>query len=227
MSDELKLKKFQKKIDSFIKSNKATEKEIHALRVATRELYSLLDSDKPFKKEIKKILKLSNNIRDIDVFLDIYLKFLPKEYRSKMNMENVVQLCHISRKTEVDIFYKYLKTLMISSSINMQDAQYKVNLTKKIDLKFDKEVLHKYRIGIKKMLFKEKNALKQNKNKIKTLTEIKDILGEINDKMNGVERLKDYGIEPALLLEIQNFTQEYNLKLFNKFQKIKTGEFLS
>jgi CHAD domain-containing protein len=229
MSYELKLKKYKKKIDNYIKSNKADQEEIHALRVATREMYSLLDSDMPLSKEMKKIIKLSNVIRDIDVFVDVYLKFLPREYTSMVDLKEVLALCNKHRKKEVVILHKYLKTFVLPKHLDYQaqELKSKLNETKKEALRFDKKDLHRYRIRVKKALFQEKNMQEKNKDKIKLLTKMKDILGEINDKMNGVQRLKDYDTEPAILERIENFTQKYNKILFDRFKKIEIGKILS
>jgi len=79
----LKLKEFQKLIRHFTKKSLQSEDDIHKLRIKCRELFSLLDKEDVFAKSVKKIISLSNEIRDIDVFFSDYLDSLPKKERKK------------------------------------------------------------------------------------------------------------------------------------------------
>ena len=86
MDDKLLLKKLQeykKFVKQFIVDLKNSVEDIHTLRINSRELHSLISADDPFYPQLKRVIKLSNKIRDIDVFFEVYLHSLPKKYITK------------------------------------------------------------------------------------------------------------------------------------------------
>ena len=218
----LKLKEFKKLIRYFTKKSLQSEDDIHKLRIKCRELFSLLDKEDVFAKSVKKIISLSNEIRDIDVFFSDYLDSLPKKERKKVLDEISEKEKEDVRKKEIKKLHKYLKKLEIPKS-----AEQKAEETTPQELLFmefpelDKKKLHKYRIYIKKSLYKEKNSIPKDEKKIKSLTELKDALGTINDNFNGLERLKSYDIKEQLYAKIERYTQEENAKLYEKIKNDK------
>jgi CHAD domain-containing protein len=213
-----KLKEFRKYVKDFVKHNRSAIKEIHDLRTACRELISLLSSKEELYKKIKKVIKASNSVRDIDVFFEAYLASLPKKYLKKLDMKSINKRTHKSRKKELDKLHKYLKSLDMQSTILLEAKQDKSIVKPKEEPKLNQEELHKYRIYIKKLLYREKNSVPLNKNRVNALSKIKDCLGSINDNYNGYERLNNFEVKPKLLNRIANFTEAKNLKLFKKFQ---------
>ncbi|MBU1659071.1 CHAD domain-containing protein [bacterium] len=225
-----KLKEFKKYVKNFLKHHKESIEEIHELRVICRELFSLLQSDEPFSKIVKKVIKTSNKVRDIDVFSETYLKSLPKKYLKKMDTASIINSVNERRKKEIDKLHHYLKTLVVPESAEFHHEIQEMDMMNSEEVKLDKEELHVYRIYIKKILFIEKNSSSKDEKKIKTLSKIKDILGTINDNYNGVKELSSFDIQDKLLKKIEKFTQKQNLKLFKQFkdlnQKVNKGPFM-
>jgi len=218
-----RLKEFKKFNKQFVTHKKDSIKSIHNLRIHCRELSSLLSPENPFYTQVKKLIKASNAIRDMDVFLTVYLPSLPKDYKKQLDIKSIKKSILKKRKKKVAQLHAYMHSLAPSKSL---DIAKKVNKTSdKRDLSplvLEKKELHKYRIRIKKQLYKEKNSRPRNKDKIKTLTEIKDLLGTINDNYNGLKTLRRYNLKANLYNQIQDFTQEQNEKIFLAVQKITT-----
>lgn len=215
-----KLKEFKKYVKRFVNSRKSRPKNIHTLRILSRELYSLLSDADPFYERVKKVIKISNKIRDTDVFFEIFLPSLPKKYRNKLEIESIQKYTNKSRKKKIEKLHKYLKSLVIPKNVLFASENHELNFVSGEELRLDKIQLHKYRIYIKKVLAKEKNSFPRNETKIKILTKIKDILGMIHDNYNGIERLSMCSVNPVLLSEIENFIQEENVKLYNQFKSL-------
>ncbi|MFA6190829.1 MAG: histidine phosphatase family protein [Sulfurimonas sp.] len=222
-----KLKEFKKYVNNFLKHQKESIEDIHKLRVMSRELFSLLGTDEPFSKGVKKVIKTSNKVRDIDVFSEIYLKSLPKQYLNELDTKSIIKSVNEHRKKEIDKLHYYLKTLFIPESAEFHNENQEIDVINGEDIKLDKEELHTYRIYIKKILFMEKNSSAKDEKKIKTLNKIKDILGTINDNYNGVKELSNFDIKPNIFKKIEMFTQKQNFRLFKQFkylnQKVKKG----
>lgn len=210
-----KLEKFEEFIKHFIKKSLRNADDIHSLRIKCRELFSLLDKGDALARSVKKVISLSNEIRDIDVFFDDYLESLPKKYSKKVKEEISEKAKEGVRKKEIKKLHKYLKNLKIPKSAEQKTEEEAAQNLVTIRLpKFDKKKLHKYRIYIKKRLYVEKNSSSKDEKKIKNLTDIKDALGAINDNYNGLERLCSYGVKEKLYEKIERYTQEENAKLY-------------
>lgn len=217
-----KLQEFKKFINHFTKYSLQSADDVHTLRIKCRELFSLLSKDDVLARNVKKVISLSNSIRDIDVFFDDYLKSLPKKYRKKVQEEISEKAKDIGRKKEIKKLHKYLKNLKIPKSAEQKtEEKFLKNLVTMKLPKFDKKKLHKYRIYIKKRLYREKNSSVKDEKKIKKLTEIKDTLGTINDNCNGLERLRSYGVKEKLYKKIEKFTQKENAKLYEKIRGVE------
>ncbi|OYZ65819.1 MAG: hypothetical protein B7Y17_02685, partial [Sulfuricurvum sp. 24-42-5] len=208
-----KLKKFKKYVKSFVNSRKSGHKEIHSLRVISRELHSLLSDADPFYDRVKKVIKISNKIRDTDVFFEFFLPSLPKKYRNKLEIESIRKYTNKSRKKKIKKLHTYLKSLVVPKSVLFISENNELNFVSGEDLRLDKTQLHKYRIYLKKILAKEKNSVPKNETKIEILTKIKDILGMIHDHYNGLERLNLCDVNAVLLSKIKSFIQEKNERL--------------
>ncbi|MFA5455218.1 MAG: CHAD domain-containing protein [Sulfurimonas sp.] len=214
-----KLGEFEEFIERFTKKSLRSADDIHSLRIKCRELFSLLDKGDALARSVKKVISLSNEIRDIDVFFNEYLVALPKKYRKKALEQISEKAKDGGRKKEIKKLRKYLKKLEIPKSAEQKSEEKKEqNLVAMEFPSFDKKKLHKYRIYIKKRLYIEKNSSPKDEKKIKSLTDIKDALGAINDNYNGLERLKSYGIKEKLYEKIERYTQEENAKLYEKIK---------
>jgi len=217
---EKKLKDFKKIVKEFIQFRKSSIEEVHKLRVSCRELCSLLSIDDFFYYRLKKVMKLSNKIRDIDVFYEFYLDSLPKKYIRKLNLQTIINSTDKVRNKKIDKLYLYLESLVIPNNLEFISKKPIAFFASKGRLTLlNQEELHKYRIYIKKILYNEKNSFPINKVRVNTLKQIKDILGSINDNSNGLKRLSSYEIEGKLFKEIELFTHKENAKLFKVFIK--------
>lgn len=215
-----KLKKFKKYVEEFYLNHKSGIEDVHKLRVSSRELFSLMSHDEIFSKKIKKVIKLSNKVRDLDVFFEVYLQSLPKKFIDELDIQSIVESTDKIRQKGIDKLHLYLKYLEIPQKIEFNYEDIEPDIVKIDELEFNQEELHKYRMYIKKRLFKEKNSYPLNKKKIQVLTKIKDLLGDINDYSNGLKRLETYDIEPTFFKKIEEFTQEQNDILFKEFKTI-------
>jgi len=224
MDNELlvkKLRDFKKYVEIFVKYHKGSVENIHKLRTSSRELFSLLSVDNMFYNRLKKVIKISNKIRDIDVFFKIYLNSLPNKYITKLDIKTITDSANKSREKKLDKLHAYLISLVIPDIIEFkyEEVQFSLMDTDEFSLSNTSE-LHKYRIFIKKRIYKEKNSSPRNEKKVKKLTRIKDLLGTINDNINGLNMLKSYNIKIELFKQIQDFTQNKNTKLFKEFLEL-------
>ncbi len=215
-----KLQNLAKYVKVFVKKNKDGVEDIHKLRVKCRELFSLMGHDDSFYKRIKKVIKLSNKVRDLDVFYEVFIESLPKKYVDKLDIENIVGYTNKERKVYIENLHLYLKDLNIPSSVEFKYEEKAFEIPKIDELRLNPKALHKYRIYIKKSLYKEKNSYPLNEIKINILTAIKDLLGTINDNYNALKRLESYKIESKLFKKIEEFTKEQNDILFKEFKLI-------
>ncbi len=216
-----KLQEFKKVVKHFRKKSLQSAEDIHTLRIKCRELFSLLNKDDALAKCIKKVISLSNEIRDIDVFFGDYLAALPKKQRKKVKEEISSKAKDDGREKEIKKLHKYLKNLEIPNSVEQKkEEEISQNLVTMRLPKLHKKKLHKYRIYIKKKLYIEKNSAVKDENKIKDLTDVKDILGAINDNYNGLKRLRSYDIKESLYKKIKKFTQKENRKLYESVATI-------
>ncbi|MEK6658534.1 MAG: CHAD domain-containing protein [Campylobacterota bacterium] len=224
MKNELlskKLEEFKIYITRFIVKQKSSVKSIHSLRVNGRELLSLVSADDSFSTELKKVIKQSNKIRDMDVFIQAYLGSLPKKYILKLDIKTIKKSIKKKRKKKIKKLRLYLKSLVIPHSAEFErNVRNKSLKSRKIET-LNQEELHKYRIYIKKRLYNEKNSTPFDEKRVEVLTKIKDLLGEINDNYNGLKRLKRFAVKHKLFKEIQDFTNLENLRIFKEFKDIE------
>jgi phosphohistidine phosphatase len=216
-----KLQKLQTKIDKFVSKKKQDVQSVHSLRKDSRELLSLLDKENGFYPKLKKIIKLTNKIRDIDVFLKYYLNSLPKKYITQLHLDKIELDTTKSRNKKLLKLHTYLKSFKIPKHLKLKDEQISLSPSLNHEVpSLNQEELHKYRIEIKQRLYTELNFHPLNEQKVKTLTSIKDILGTINDNFNGLESTGFYDIDEKLFEQIREYTESENLRLFQEFKKL-------
>ncbi len=215
------LKKFQIKMHKFVAKKKCSVKAIHSLRVDCRKILSLLTKDTPLYTKLKKIIKLTNTIRDMDVFLDYYLASLPKEYGAKLELDTMHAHINKRRKKKLSKLYAHLKSFEMPKKMEVKHRERNTlpALSSEVP-SLNQAQLHPYRIQIKRRLYTELNSQFIDEKKVNILKEIKDILGSINDNFNGLERIKAYSIDEKLFEQISAYTERENLKLFQEFKKL-------
>ena len=224
MKNELlakKLKTYNRYIKHFVSHKKTSVDDIHTLRVHSRELSSLIPADNAFYTQLKKLIKASNTIRDMDVFLETYLAFLPKRLSSQLDIKSIKSSLKKKRKIRVEKLHIFLRSLVIPKDLSLQKTVQHPPTDINKDLPaLEQTQLHKYRILIKKRLYNEKNRIPKDEQTIQKLTKIKDLLGTINDNYNGLKWLNGYEIKPKLYDKVQAYTDKKNLKLYITFKEI-------
>lgn len=205
-----KLKEFKKYLNDFLGETDYGLEGIHKLRLRCRELYSLFGDVEPsyqsIAKEFKNILKKTNSIRDLDVFLEKYGEFLSGEQIDRLEYE---------RLKDVDELDKYLKHLQNIKAFKIIKNSFNIE---------DKKELHRYRIYIKKLLYREKNEKQPDPSKIKSLSNIKDILGSINDNYNALDMFEELNIKDEKLIKK---VKKRNKELFEKFNYLYSHHLIS
>jgi CHAD domain-containing protein len=208
-------------IDTLLQNNEDSVTFVHSLRKKTRELLSLVATTDPFYPKLKKIIKLSNNIRDIDVFLNAFLESLKLTQKKTLDINKIILISKNTRSKLFNQLYLYLEKLNIPKVVKdkstLQNLKTFPFLEKK-PLIFEQKALHKYRIHIKKIIYSLKNN--KEKKEIVILTTLKDLLGKINDNYNGLNRLEKFDIGDKLFQEIQEHIMKKNSKYFDKIQKL-------
>ena len=149
-----KFKKFKKYVKEFFLNHKSGIEDVHKLRVSSRELFSLMSHDEAFSKKIKKVIKLSNKVRDLDVFFEVYLQSLPKKFIDELEIHSIVESTDKIRQKGIDKLHLYLKYLEIPDKIEFNYEDIEFDIAKIDALEFNQEELNKYRIYINKKLFK-------------------------------------------------------------------------
>lgn len=222
-----KLQAFKEKLEIFKAGKKPGVEEVHRLRTATRELYSMLDCLDEYCPKLKRVIKLSNEMRDIDVFFETFLDVLPKKIVQKLDAKAIRKEADAKRKKRLDKFITYLEGLEVPETLELSTQKDAKNDTRKIQQvhqlsSVEKDELHKYRIFIKKKLYKEKNNVTRDEDKVVVLADIKDCLGTINDNLNGIERLRTFDIKEKILKQVESYIDNENVRLLKEFQALNT-----
>jgi len=124
-----KLEKFKEFIKHFTKKSLQSADDIHSLRIKCRELFSLLNKEGAFARSVKKVISLSNEIRDIDVFFDEYLESLPKKYRKKVQEEISKKAKESVRKKEIKKLAKERDAIILAHNYQIDDIQEIADIT--------------------------------------------------------------------------------------------------
>jgi|GEM_PF-821200 len=210
-----------------LKLDEINEKKVHRLRLAARELLSLLEQDTPLYQNIKIVIKKSNKIRDIDVFLSYFLPIIEDKHIDTKIVSSIHTLIKTKRMKLIKKFCKSIETLSLQTEdikvVNHSHDQLKDmhQPTINIDgLGLDQKSLHKFRIDMKKLLYIYRNHYPDKIKKIKKLKRIKDRLGFINDNYNGLMLLKEYMGESHNLEKIEKIIEQCNHKHLFRIKKL-------
>jgi phosphohistidine phosphatase len=214
----MKTKSFLTKLQKLHK--KSGVKSIHSLRVHCREILSLISTNNKFYITLKKIIKFTNKIRDLDVFLYDYLDSLPKKFQNQIDLKMIKKNIKKSRKKELSKIHDHLISFNVPKYIELEDKRCDLFPSFTESLSLNQSQLHKYRIYIKKRLYIELNSDFGDEKKVKILRILKNLLGDINDNFNGIKRLKLLGVEDRSFSQIHKYTEKQNRKLYKEFKKL-------
>ncbi|MEA2029404.1 MAG: CHAD domain-containing protein [Campylobacterota bacterium] len=207
--------------------DKIDEKRIHRLRIAARELLSLIQHDTPLYQKIKKLIKKSNKIRDIDVFLSYFLAIIEDKHIKRSTIEYIKNSMNSKRMKRIKKFYKSIEKLslqtdnikIVDHSQEQIDTMHQPSIN--IDtLSLDQKSLHKFRIDMKKLLYIYRNHYPHKIKKIKKLKRIKDRLGFINDNYNGLMLLEEHLGRSLNLTTIEKIIMQCNHKHLGAIKKL-------
>ncbi len=216
------LDKLQKLYLKVLKDDAMDIKSIHKLRAKTREVISHTDKkDKAYKK-LKKIIKLTNEIRDIDVFQSEFLENLPVRYTQNISLNSMLKKLQEQREKYCKSLKNYLVKFKIPKKLTTKkdiDTTYIDIPKEKITSKLSDKELHKYRIYIKNRLYYYKLFYPNEKKMIKKLTKLKDYLGFIHDNFNAQKRIISF--YPHIEKELKEYIEKENQKLFKKISHIE------
>lgn len=166
---------------------------LHKLRVESRRTLSLMSE---FKEslvffEIKKIIKLSNPIRDYDVMFGETIKNLPK--RLYKRLEKIDIKCDLEKKKRglEESLLEHLQKLSFSEDrFYEKKVSIKQKKSKSSDIfelfsaklkKMDSNRLHKLRINVKKIRYTLETHSNQENKTIILLKAIQEYLGKVHD----------------------------------------------
>lgn len=218
-----KILKLIDRITLLIKNNDNSVESVHKIRTKTREILSLLYASDLKSKEIKKVIKLSNKIRDIDVLLSEFLPNIPQYIQKNLEIQIISMSLKNIRDEEFLEFQEYLKQFL-EKNISFLETQTKKNLNQHSKdvyiLSYEKKELHRYRIFIKKELYLEKNRTNRNLDKIELLTQIKDLMGNINDNRNAIEMIEHTIKKQVTYFKLKQYIEQKNIDLFHKIKKL-------
>lgn len=214
-----KVEKLKKRINLTIIKNDGNADDIHKIRICSREILSLLNHENLYCPSLKKIIKLSNKIRDIDVCLKYFIPYIPMQYQTILNTSIISKILYKKRNKRVKIFLQYLRGFLKEEIVFLELG------TKKKEYQYTKvsmdiNQLHKLRIFIKKLLYIEKNKPNKKKSKIKLLIEIKELLGTINDNHNALNIISKKTQDKILIEKLKKYVDEQNSLHFDTLKKL-------
>lgn len=186
---------------------------LHGFRVAIRRTRSLLKlffpNEQIINQELKKIVQKTNTLRELDIFINSLDKELyPKLYKSIFQartsffqtiwtekfITNTIKKLEIIKINLQEIKSSYTKKTYIKTA----HSHYKKSIKKfESILSSDNEhKLHKIRIHFKvskyALEFLHKTKLSKEKKRIKKCKSTQDLFGDIQDKTNQIDWLKNF-----------------------------------
>lgn len=196
--------------------------DIHSLRTLSREILSLISKESELYNTIKKIIKLSNHIRDLDVFKYDFLESLQQHYKNSIDLKLLHEEISIQRDADLATLVLYLGELILNSSQHAHTSQNNTthHHIKKPPLKFGRKNLHKYRIYVKTKLYIFKNRYPYEKAAIRRYMFLKDSLGDINDNFNALSIIESFDLDEQSYKLIKEYVISENQRLFKLIKKL-------
>lgn len=217
---------------------------LHQLRVKSRTLLALLDKNSAAYQDIKLLIKNSNSIRDLDVFLTETFMSLPEVVREHLQ-EVLTQIKQQKLKLEAAYKQEFLenhlpKLNVISerdfafkdpefnsqSQVHSRMSLYEIEIQlAKIESKILKpdvehKRLHKLRLKVKKLRYQVVNF---HANEIKLLSRLKYLqnkLGEFHDKDVCLQIIEPYVFDtPELAEEVVKTINQQQQTILKKIRK--------
>lgn|GEM_PF-1764970 len=186
---------------------------LHGFRVAIRRVRSLLklffSQEKSIEKTLKKIVKKTNALRELDIFIksldkELYPKLYSSIYQARLSYFDTIWTKKFVTLTIKNLEILKTKLLNIKSSytkrsyIKITHRHYKQSIEKfkNLDSSSSEKTLHKVRIHFKvskyALEFLDKTKFSNEKKRIKKAKKIQDIFGDIQDKNNQIEWLENF-----------------------------------
>jgi len=190
--------KFLDLVDRYKKHNHNSE-VLHDLRVGCRRLSSLIDRSTDLAYALKKLRKLSNEIRDIDVFKEEFYQNLKNSQQGKLKRSGFLKdLNDKKRAKEIDFLYflngidwvelPYVKS---ENKKSVHEA-YPITVPSK-----KRKSIHDFRIRVKKLRYVLELSEQENDKQIDYLEKMQEVSGKIHDLDVAKLLLKDFSKKSA------------------------------
>ncbi len=217
-----KFKKLEEYYNKFLQLQYQDIEDIHVLRTKSREFLSLISKENSAYNSIKKVVKLSNEIRDIDIFITVFLKKFTKKHKNILEINTILKELKSLRNEHLEPLNSYIFSLSLQKKQNWILCDNKEqNIIQSTQLhSLSQRELHTYRIYIKKTLYIYKNIYPFKKQTIENLTKIKDYLGAINDNLNAIDRLSHLSVTNEIFELVKRYIVKENKKYFKKIKTI-------
>ncbi len=198
---------------------------LHRLRVKCRKALSLMSRNNPAYETVQGIIKGSNKIRDIDVFLSVFLRKFDYAHYEQIKQSGALVALFKEKMVLEHTFWNQLKGVNFDDIVldSLDEDTQKKELeapSKKLALpKHDKRALHKLRLEVKKYRYFTETTT-DNPTLLLILKTLQDKLGEINDNYNGDAILKRFLADKKLYKKLHRFIVEQNGALYNEVDQL-------
>lgn len=214
-----RLKDLKSASAAFVRDRQHSAEDIHRLRTAAREILSLLSAGQQTAPGLKKLIKVSNSIRDIDVLNSGYLPHLPEAVQKKIRASLLRETLQRRRKKELKKLTAYLQPFSVSD-IRLTKSKKQAPAAAPAVPDFNIKRLHQYRIYIKQQLYIARNTEPDNQQKIRRLSRIKDLLGDIHDNHNALKMIRRLLPGRKYFTLLQAYNRKENKKKYHKAGKL-------
>lgn len=226
---EQKLQALKKQAEHLVTHGCGDKEAVHTIRVQAREILSLLHRQGATSPELKKVISLSNKIRDIDVLLSDYLPDVPARCQRRINLSQIKDTLTTIREQEARGLLHYLSAfpepaLSPVKNADKKQAKHPPQLSRNI------HKLHQYRIFIKHQLYLSRNKsgvtdpadnnLSDNNRRIHLLGRIKDTLGSIHDNYTALKLIAAISDDKKSIRPLKKYTREVNARQFRKAARL-------
>lgn len=205
----------QEHIKWYIKDQDNIE-NIHSLRVSTRKLLSnSIDGYVFDSKQYKKLIKKSNEIRDIDVFIDEIIPIIP------LDLEELKRLFIVYKSSKVRKFIEFLKKSDFNTVSFRLQTHHNTDCYDFLSAQVDTltfEDLHKVRKSIKQTKYHLSHIAP--KETIKKLSNLQDLFGQIQNYYQLYLYAKRFCIDTDTVESLYAISQEIKQKNLNEIQEI-------
>jgi len=192
---------------------------LHKLRVSSRKLSSILKRKSELSKNLRTLRKLSNEMRDLDVFEDEFFKSLKSTHQKKLlklGLENFIKIRKNILKVDFLLFLQSIswielplviskKKIVLDNEVNYLEAPSQ-----------ESDDIHKFRINVKKLRYRLEHSESENDRLIQLLKKMQEFSGKIHDIDVALIFLQEFLVGNKFI----EFSEVVNLKRINLYEKL-------